>query len=154
MDKKPLKNEEEKNNNSISDSISGTNTSKEEDNKLVKLKNDLNFAIETLNYEQAIIFCKKILFFTPDDIEIYHTLSDLYLKIYDISSSITCLRKIVLVSKKNEKNLKLNIDLKNLLFCKGILEGQSSGKLESDLDLLSQINNNELTFNDYFFFDS
>jgi len=151
MDKKPLKNEEEKNNNSISDSISGTNTSKEEDNKLVKLKNDLNFAIETLNYEQAIIFCKKILFFTPDDIEIYHTLSDLYLKIYDISSSITCLRKIVLVSKKNEKNLKLNIDLKNLLFCKGILEGQSSGKLESDLDLLSQINNNELTFNDYFF---
>ena len=146
--------EEEKNNNqnnSISESISGTNTSKEEDNKLTKLKNDLNFSIETLNYEQAIILCKKILFFTPEDIEIYHTLSDLYLKIYDISSSITCLKKILLISKKSEENVKLKMDLKNLLFCKGLLEGQSLGKLENDIDLLSEINNNELTLNNYFF---
>ena len=136
--------EEEKNNNqnnSISESISGTNTSKEEDNKLTKLKNDLNFSIETLNYEQAIILCKKILFFTPEDIEIYHTLSNLYLKIYDISSSITCLKKILLISKKSEENMKLKMDLKNLLFCKGLLEGQSLGKLENDIDLLSEINN-------------
>jgi tetratricopeptide (TPR) repeat protein len=150
----PKKEEEEKNNNqnnSISDSISGTNTSKEEDDKLTKLKNDLNFSIETLNYEQAIILCKKILFFSPEDIEIYHTLSDLYLKIYDISSSITCLKKILLISKKNEENIKLKMDLKNLLFCKGLLEGQSLGKLETDIDLLSEINNNELTLNNYFF---
>ena len=43
------------------------------------------------------------------------------------------------------------MDLKNLLFCKGLLEGQSSGKLESDIELLSEINNKELTLNDYFF---
>jgi len=154
MENDSPKNEEEKNNNqnnSLSDSISGSNTSKEEDNKLTKLKNDLNFSIETLNFEQAIILCKKILFFNPDDIEIYHTLSDLYLKIYDISSSITCLKKILLISQKNEEKLKLSMDLKNLLFCKGLLEGQSSGKLESDIELLSEINNKELTINDFFF---
>ena len=155
MENDSLKNEEEEKNNnqnnSLSESISGTNTSKEVDNKLTKLKNDLNFSIETLNYEQAIIFCKKILFFTPEDIEIYHTLSDLYLKIYDISSSITCLKKILFIAKKNEEIIKLNMNLKNLLFCKGLLEGQSSGKLETDIDLLSEINNNELTLNNYFF---
>ena len=43
------------------------------------------------------------------------------------------------------------MDLKNLLFCKGLLEGQSSGKLESDIELLSEINNKELTLNDYLF---
>jgi tetratricopeptide (TPR) repeat protein len=138
-------------NNTLSESISGSNTSKEEDNKLTKLKNDLNFSIETLNYEQAIILSKKILFFAPDDIEIYHTLSDLYLKIYDISSSITCLKKILIISKKNKEKLKLNVNLKNLLFCKGLLEGQSSGRLESDIELLSEINNKELTLKDYFF---
>ena len=100
-------------NNTLSESISGSNTSKEEDNKLTKLKNDLNFSIETLNYEQAIILSKKILFFAPDDIEIYHTLSDLYLKIYDISSSITCLKKILIISKKNKEKLKLNVNLKS-----------------------------------------
>ena len=155
MENDSLKNEEEEKNNnqnnSLSESISGSNTSKEVDNKLTKLKNDLNFAIETLNYEQAIIFCKKILFFTPEDIEIYHTLSDLYLKIYDISSSITCLKKILFIAKKNEEIIKLNMNLKNLLFCKGLLVGQSSGKLETDIDLLSEINNNELTLNNYFF---
>ncbi len=138
-------------NNTLSESISGSNTSKEEDNKLTKLKNDLNFSIETLNYEQAIILSKKILFFAPDDIEIYHTLSDLYLKIYDISSSITCLKKILIISKKNKEKLKLNVNLKNLLLCKGLLEGQSSGRLESDIELLSEINNKELTLKDYFF---
>ena len=153
MEKKTKKEEEEKknNNNSLSDSISGSNTSKEEDNTLSKLKNDLNFAIETLNYEQAIIYCKKILFFTPEDPELYLTLSNLYVKIYDISSSITCLKKILLISNKNEKVAKLTIDLKNLMFCKGLLEGQSSGKLESDIDLLSEINNGEMSLNNYFF---
>jgi len=153
MEKKTKKEEEEKknNNNSLSESISGSNTSKEEDNTLSKLRNDLNFAIETLNYEQAIIFCKKILFFTPEDPDLYLTLSNLYAKIYDISSSITCLKKILLISNKNEKVAKLTIDLKNLMFCKGLLEGQSSGKLESDIDLLSEINNGEMTLNNYFF---
>ena len=150
MENESQEKDEEKNNN-ISESISASNTSKEEDNKLSKLKNDLNFSIETLNYEQAIILCKKILFFVPDDIEIYRTLSDLYIKIYDISSSITCLKKILLVSQKSEEKIKVNIDLKNLLFCKGLLEGQSSGKLESDIELLSEINNKELTLNDYLF---
>ena len=79
------------------------------------------------------------------------TLSNLYAKIYDISSSITCLKKILLISNKNEKVAKLTIDLKNLMFCKGLLEGQSSGKLESDIDLLSEINNGEMTLNNYFF---
>ena len=144
-------NKDKEQNNSLSESISGSNTSKEEDNKLTKLKNDLNFFIETLNFEQAIILCKKLLFFTPDDIEIYQTLSDLYLKIYDISSSITCLKKILLISQKNEEKLKLNTNLKNLLFCKGLLEGQSSGRLENDIELLSEIHNKELTLNDYFF---
>ena len=150
MENESPKNEEEKN-NTLSESISGSNTSKEEDNKLTKLKNDLNFSIETLNYEQAIILCKKILFFSPDDIEIYRTLSDLYIKIFDISSSITCLKKILLISQNTEEKLKTSIDLKNLLFCKGLLEGQSSGKLESDIELLSEINNKELTLNDYLF---
>ena len=153
MEKKTKKEEEEKknNNNSLSESISGSNTSKEEDNTLSKLRNDLNFAIETLNYEQAIIYCKKILFFTPEDPELYLTLSNLYVKIYDISSSITCLKKILLISNKNEKVAKLTIDLKNLMFCKGLLEGHSSGKLESDIDLLSEINNGEMSLNNYFF---
>ena len=153
MEKKTKKEEEEKknNNNSLSESISGSNTSKEEDNTLSKLRNDLNFAIETLNYEQAIIFCKKILFFTPEEPDLYLTLSNLYAKIYDISSSITCLKKILLISNKNEKVAKLTIDLKNLMFCKGLLESQSSGKLESDIDLLSEINNGEMTLNNYFF---
>ena len=154
MESEHQNNEENKDkdqNNSLSESISGSNTSKEEDNKLTKLKNDLNFFIETLNFEQAIILCKKLLFFTPDDIEIYKTLSDLYLKIYDISSSITCLKKILLISQKKEEKLKLNTNLKNLLFCKGLLEGQSSGRLETDIELLSEIHNKELTVNDYFF---
>ncbi len=121
------------------------------DNKITKLKNDLTFAIETLNYEQAIIYCKKILFFNPNDIEIYHTLSDLYLKIYDISSSVTCIKKIILISQKSEEKQKLNTDLKNLLFCKGLLEGKSSGRLEAGIELLSEINNKELNLNDYYF---
>ena len=137
--------------NSLSESISGSNTFNEEDDKIAKLKNDLNFLIETLNYEQAIILCKKILFFAPKDAEIYKILSDLYLKIYDISSSITCLKKMILIVKDSMDELKLRVDLKNLYFCKGLLESQSSGKLETDIELLSQINNNEITLNDYFF---
>jgi tetratricopeptide (TPR) repeat protein len=46
---------------------------------------------------------------------------------------------------------KLTIYLKNLMFCKGLLEGQASGKLESDIDLLSEINNGEMSLNNYFF---
>ena len=149
---------EEKDNNSkikqsndLSDSISGSNSLNEDDDKIAKLKNELNFLIETLNYEQAIILCKKILFFTPNDLEIYKILSDLYLKIFDISSSITCLKKLILMAKDSMDELKLRVDLKNLYFCKGLLESQSSGKLETDIELLSTINNNGITLNDYFF---
>jgi tetratricopeptide (TPR) repeat protein len=137
--------------NSLSESISGSNTYNEEDDKITKLKNQLNFLIETLNYEQAIILCKKILFFTPDDLQIYKTLSDLYLKIFDISSSITCLKKILIIAENSQETLKLRVNLKDLFFCKGLLESQSSGKLETDVELLSKINNNELTLNDYLF---
>ena len=149
---------EEKDNNSkikqsndLSDSISGSNSLNEDDDKIAKLKNELNFLIETLNYEQDIILCKKILFFTPNDLEIYKILSDLYLKIFDISSSITCLKKLILMAKDSMDELKLRVDLKNLYFCKGLLESQSSGKLETDIELLSTINNNGITLNDYFF---
>ena len=55
---------------SLSESISDSKSYNEKDDKISKLKNQLNFLIETLNYEQAIILCKKILFFTPDDPEI------------------------------------------------------------------------------------
>jgi len=137
--------------NSLSESISGSNTYNEEDDKITKLKNQLNFLIETLNYEQAIILCKKILFFTPDDLQIYKTLSDLYLKIFDISSSIICLKKILIIAENSQETLKLRVNLKDLFFCKGLLESQSSGKLETDVELLSKINNNELTLNDYLF---
>ena len=164
-----LKNEEEKNStknnkflinnennnnnksNSLSESVSGSNSYNEKDDQILKLKNQLNFLIETLNYEQAIILCKKILFFAPEDIEVYQIMSNLYLKIYDISSSITCLKKILLIAQNTPEIMKLKVDLKNLYFCKGLLESQSSGKLETDLDLLSYINNKELTLNDYLF---
>ena len=136
---------------SLSESISDSKSYDEKDDKISKLKNQLNFLIETLNYEQAIILCKKILFFTPDDPEIYQVMSDLYLKIYDISCSITCLKKILLIAQNPPEIMKIKVNLKNLYFCKGLLESQSSGKLETDVDLLSNINNNDLTLNDYFF---
>ena len=136
---------------SLSESISDSKSYNEKDDKISKLKNQLNFLIETLNYEQAIILCKKILFFTPDDPEIYQVMSNLYLKIYDISSSITCLKKILLIAQNPPEIMKIKVNLKNLYFCKGLLESQSSGKLETDVDLLSNINNNDLTLNDYFF---
>ena len=93
----PINNEEYNNSkksannksNSLSESLSNSNSFNEENDNIAKLKNQLNFLIETLNYEQAIILCKKILFFTPQDPYLYKTLSDLYLKIFDISSSIT-----------------------------------------------------------------
>ena len=47
--------------------------------------------------------------------------------------------------------MKLKVNLKDLYFCKGLLESQSSGKLENDVDLLSHINNNGITLNDYLF---
>ena len=136
---------------SLSESISDSKSYNEKDDKISKLKNQLNFLIETLNYEKAIILCKKILFFTPDDPEIYQVMSNLYLKIYDISSSITCLKKILLIAQNPPEIMKIKVNLKNLYFCKGLLESQSSGKLETDVDLLSNINNNDLTLNDYFF---
>ena len=146
----PINNDNNKS-NSLSESISGSNSFNEKDDQISKLKNQLNFLIETLNYEQAIILCKKILFFTPDDPQIYQTLSNLYLKIYDISSSITCLKKILLIAQNSHDFMKLKVNLKDLYFCKGLLESQSSGKLENDVDLLSHINNNGITLNDYLF---
>ena len=65
----PINNDNNKS-NSLSESISGSNSFNEKDDQISKLKNQLNFLIETLNYEQAIILCKKILFFTPDDPQI------------------------------------------------------------------------------------
>ena len=47
--------------------------------------------------------------------------------------------------------MKLKVNLKDLYFFKGLLESQSSGKLENDVDLLSHINNNGITLNDYLF---
>jgi tetratricopeptide (TPR) repeat protein len=146
----PINNDNNKS-NSLSESMSGSNSYNEKDDQISKLKNQLNFLIETLNYEQAIILCKKILFFTPDDPQIYQTLSNLYLKIYDISSSITCLKKILLIAQNSPDFMKLKVNLKDLYFCKGLLESQSSGKLENDVDLLSHINNNGITLNDYLF---
>ena len=61
----PINNDNNKS-NSLSESIAGSNSFNEKDDQISKLKNQLNFLIETLNYEQAIILCKKILFFTPD----------------------------------------------------------------------------------------
>ena len=150
QEKNPINNDNNKS-NSLSESISGSNSFNEKDDQISKLKNQLNFLIETLNYEQAIILCKKILFFTPDDPQIYQTLSNLYLKIYDISSSITCLKKILLIAQNSPDFMKLKVNLKDLYFCKGLLESQSSGKLENDVDLLSHINNNGVTLNDYLF---
>ena len=147
----PINNEEYNNSkksannksNSLSESLSNSNSYNEENDNIAKLKNQLNFLIETLNYEQAIILCKKILFFTPQDPYLYKTLSDLYLKIFDISSSITCLKKILLIVQDSPEEPKLRVNLKNLFFCKGLLDGQSSGKLENDIELLSYINNND-----------
>ena len=150
QEKNPINNDNNKS-NSLSESMSGSNSYNEKDDQISKLKNQLNFLIETLNYEQAIILCKKILFFTPDDPQIYQTLSNLYLKIYDISSSITCLKKILLIAQNSPDFMKLKVNLKDLYFCKGLLESQSSGKLENDVDLLSHINNNGITLNDYLF---
>ena len=150
QENKPKNNVNNESNN-LSESLSGSNSYNEKDDQIAKLKNQLNFLIETLNYEQAIILCKKILFFTPEDPQIYITLSNLYLKIFDISSSITCLKKIFLIAPNSSDIMKLKVNLKDLYFCKGILESQSSGKLEADVDLLSYINNNDLTLNDYFF---
>ena len=155
----PINNEEYNNSkksannksNSLSESLSNSNSYNEENDNIAKLKNQLNFLIETLNYEQAIILCKKILFFTPQDPYLYKTLSDLYLKIFDISSSITCLKKILLIVQDSPEEAKLRVNLKNLFFCKGLLDGQSSGKLENDIELLTYINNNDLTLNDYLF---
>ena len=149
--KKNKVSEENNKSHSLSVSLSVSNSYNEKEDQILKMRNELNFLMETLNYEQAIILCKKILFFTPNDLQIYQTLSNLYLKIFDISSSITCLKKILLIAENSPDVIELKVNLKDLFFCKGLLESQSSGKLETDLELLSHINNNEITLNEYFF---
>ena len=149
--KKNKASEENNKSHSLSVSLSVSNSYNEKEDQILKMRNELNFLMETLNYEQAIILCKKILFFTPNDLQIYQTLSNLYLKIFDISSSITCLKKILLIAENSPDVIELKVNLKDLFFCKGLLESQSSGKLETDLELLSHINNNEITLNEYFF---
>ena len=149
--KKNKVSEENNKSHSLSVSLSVSNSYNEKEDQILKMRNELNFLMETLNYEQAIILCKKILFFTPNDLQIYQTLSNLYLKIFDISSSITCLKKILLIAENSPDIIELKVNLKDLFFCKGLLESQSSGKLETDLELLSHINNNEITLNEYFF---
>ena len=89
-----------------------------------ELKTELNMAVETSNFEKGIIICKKLLFFLPNDINLYMTLSDLYLKLYDLSSSTTCLKKILLIDPNNTE---VQLKLKNLNFCKGLLQTQENG---------------------------
>ena len=67
-----------------------TNKSNRKIDEYEELKTELNMAVETSNFEKGIIICKKLLFFLPNDINLYMTLSNLYLKLYDLSSSITC----------------------------------------------------------------
>ena len=113
-----------------------------------ELKTELNMAVETSNFEKGIIICKKLLFFLPNDINLYMTLSDLYLKLYDLSSSTTCLKKILLIDPNNTE---VQLKLKNLNFCKGLLQTQENGLIEDDIDLLSEMHNEQVTKSHYYF---
>ena len=73
-------------------------TEKEEEDKFSDIRNELNLSIETSNFDQAIIFCKKLLFFLPS--ETYSTLIDMYIKSYNLSNVITCLKKLLLISSE------------------------------------------------------
>ena len=81
-----------------------TKTEKTED-KYSSIRNELNLSIETSNFERAIILCKKLLFFLPSDIQTYSILADMYIKSYDLSSAITCLKKILLISPNSPETI-------------------------------------------------
>lgn len=104
--------------------------------KVKELKRDLNKYTTSLNYEKGVIQCKKILFFTPNDPEIYLILSSLYLKLYDLSSSISCLQKALLLCPQNEL---IKFKLNNLYFCKGVIRYEQSDQLQCDFDILSEM---------------
>lgn len=111
------------------------------------LQQDINYEYQTQNYEKAIVLCKKLLFFFPNDVDTYLLLSTLYLKIYDISSCITCVKKAKIIS--NDDN-KITFFLNNLLFCKGLLNLQSTNKIEYDLEILSHMHT-EMSKSDYYY---
>ena len=125
-----------------------TNKSNRKIDEYEELKTELNMAVETSNFEKGIIICKKLLFFLPNDINLYMTLSNLYLKLYDLSSSITCLKKILLI---DPNNVEVQLKLKNLNFCKGLLQTQENGLIEDDIDLLSEMHNEQITKSHYYF---
>lgn len=115
--------------------------------KCNSLKHDIEVEFQTGNYEKAILLCKKLLFFLPEDIETYLLLSTLYLKIYDISSCITCAKKALILDENNEK---VSFYVNNLLFCKGLLNLESTNKIELDLDFLSQMRTS-MSKSDYYY---
>ena len=128
--------------------INYSNKSERKIDNYEELKTELNMAVETSNFEKGIIICKKLLFFLPNDINLYMTLSDLYLKLYDLSSSTTCLKKILLI---DPNNIEVQLKLKNLNFCKGLLHTQENGLIEDDIDLLSEMHNEQITKSHYYF---
>ena len=52
-----------------------TENRKNNEDKYEELRSELNMAVETSNYEKGVILCKKLLFFLPNDIKLYMTLS-------------------------------------------------------------------------------
>ena len=124
-----------------------TKTEKTED-KYSSIRNELNLSIETSNFERAIILCKKLLFFLPSDIQTYSILADMYIKSYDLSSAITCLKKILLISPNSPETI---FKLHQLLFAKGLLSMQISGTIENDFDILRQMHNEHMTKSHYYY---
>jgi tetratricopeptide (TPR) repeat protein len=125
-----------------------TENRKNNEDKYEELRSELNMAVETSNYEKGVILCKKLLFFLPNDIKLYMTLSDLYLKQYDLSSSITCLKKVLIINPDNDE---VKLKLKNLNFCKGLLNSQENGTIEDDIELLSKMHNQQITKSHYYY---
>ena len=104
-----------------------------------QLKHDINFAIEISDFDTAITLSKELAKQTPNDSSIYTLMSDLYLKMFDISSSISCLKKAALITKGSVPNI--NYQLNNELFCKGLLSLIDSNKIEYDLEFLAKMRN-------------
>ena len=121
---------------------------KETEDKYSDIRNELNLSIETSNFERAIILCKKLLFFLPSDIHTYSILADMYIKSYDLSSAITCLKKILLISPNSPETI---FKLHQLLFAKGLLSMQISGTIENDFDILRQMHNEHMTKSHYYY---
>ena len=104
-----------------------------------QFKHDINFAIEISDFDTAITLSKELAKQTPNDSSIYTLMSDLYLKMFDISSSISCLKKAALITKGSVPTI--NYQLNNELFCKGLLSLIDSNKIEYDLEFLAKMRN-------------